>query len=137
MGWIDFGVILASPIVSFLTLIFDQTMFLFVCLSRRHCNQCDFIWQFIGLWASFYSLWQQLICPNLLHAQAIFVKVTKSIIFLVKSFLGNSNRHLAIFSGHTGYNSLGYLSLVHFYRTMQGRSLFRLCMSSVKHRHRN
>ena len=102
MGWIDFGVILASPIVSFLTLIFDQTMFLFVCLSRRHCNQCDFIWQFIGLWASFYSLWQQLICPNLLHAQAIFVKVTKSIIFLVKSFLGNSNRHLALFSGHTG-----------------------------------
>ena len=32
----------------------------------------------------------------------IFVKVSKSIIFLVKSFLGNFYRHLAIFSGHTG-----------------------------------
>ena len=30
-----------------------------------------------------------------------FCKVSKSIIFLVKSFLGNFNRHLAIFSGHT------------------------------------
>ena len=30
--------------------------------------------------------------------------VSKSIIFLVKSFLGNFNRHLAIFSGHTGSN---------------------------------
>ena len=33
--------------------------------------------------------------------KAIFVKVSKSIIFLVKSFLGNFYRHLAIFSGHT------------------------------------
>ena len=31
-----------------------------------------------------------------------FVKVSKSIIFLVKSFLGNFYRRLAIFSGHTG-----------------------------------
>ena len=30
-----------------------------------------------------------------------FVQVSKSIIFLVKSFLGNFYRHLAIFSGHT------------------------------------
>jgi len=30
-----------------------------------------------------------------------FVEVSKSIIFLVKSFLGNFDRHLAIFSGHT------------------------------------
>ena len=27
--------------------------------------QCDQIWQFFGLWATFSSLWQQLICPNL------------------------------------------------------------------------
>ena len=33
-----------------------------------------------------------------------FVKVSKSIIFLVKSFLGNIYRHLAIFSGHTARN---------------------------------
>ena len=37
---------------------------------------------------------QQLYCP-------IFVKVLKSIIFLLKSFLGDFYRHLAIFSGHT------------------------------------
>ena len=30
-----------------------------------------------------------------------FVKVLKSVSFLVKSFLGNFYRHLAIFSGHT------------------------------------
>ena len=30
--------------------------------------QCDQIWQFFGLWATFQSLWQQLICPNLPHS---------------------------------------------------------------------
>ena len=30
--------------------------------------QCDQIGQFIGLWATFQSLWQQLICPNLQHS---------------------------------------------------------------------
>ena len=59
--------------------------------------QCDQIGRFIGLWATFQSLWQQLICPNLLHSYAIFVKVSKSLIFLVKSFLGNFYRHLALF----------------------------------------
>ena len=29
----------------------------------------------------------------------------KSIIFLVKSYLGNFYRHLVIFSGHTGLNN--------------------------------
>ena len=59
--------------------------------------QCDQIWRFIGLWATFWSLWQQLICPNLPHSYAIFVKLSKSFIFLVKPFLGNFYRHLAIF----------------------------------------
>ena len=40
---------------------------------------------------------QQLVCPNLPHSLEIFVKVSKSVIFLVKSFLGNFYRHLAIF----------------------------------------
>ena len=35
------------------------------------------------------SFWQQLFCPNLPHYSAIFVKESKSLIFLVKSFLGN------------------------------------------------
>ena len=34
--------------------------------------------------------------PNFPHSWAIFVKVSKSISFLVKSFLGNSYRYLAI-----------------------------------------
>ena len=34
---------------------------------------------------------------NILHSWAIFVKVTKVLIFVVKSFLGNFYRHLAIF----------------------------------------
>ena len=30
-------------------------------------NQCDLIGRFIALWATVQSLWQQLICPNLLQ----------------------------------------------------------------------
>ena len=39
------------------------------CLERmlEGYLQCDQIGQFIGLKATFQSLWQQLICPNLLH----------------------------------------------------------------------
>ena len=62
---------------------------------------CDQIGQFIGLRATFKRLWQQLICLNLPHSQAIFVKVSKSLIFLVKSSQGNFYIHLAFFSGHT------------------------------------
>ena len=60
-------------------------------------TQCDQIGRFIGLLATFQSLWQQLVCPNRPHCQAIFVKVSKSFIFLVKSLLGNFYRHLATF----------------------------------------
>ena len=87
------------------------------------CTQCDQFGRFFAFWATFHSmwqqsfcpnrphfrqlldsgqLWQQLIYPNLLHAWAIFVKVTKSFIFLVKSILSNFYRHLATFTGHTG-----------------------------------
>ena len=34
----------------------------------------------------FKAFGQQLFCPNIPHSSAIFVKVSKSIIFLVKSF---------------------------------------------------
>ena len=61
------------------------------------CFQCDQIWRFIGLWTTFQSLCQQLFCQNLPHSQAVFVKVSKSLIFLVKSFLGNFYRHLVTF----------------------------------------
>ena len=65
------------------------------------CCQCDRIGQFIGLWATFQSLWQQLICPNLLHSKAIFLKVSKSLFFRVKSFLGNFIDIWRLFTCHT------------------------------------
>ena len=52
---------------------------------------------FFALWATIQSRWQQLSYTNHQHCQTIFVKVSKSFIFLVKSFLGNFLRHLANF----------------------------------------
>ena len=66
-----------------------------------HPSQCDQIGRFIALWAAFKSLWQQIYCPNLTYSWAIIENVSKSLIFLVKSFLGNFYRNLAIFYGHT------------------------------------
>ena len=63
-------------------------------LAQQQCNQ---IGRFVVLWSTIESLWQQLICPNLSHSWASFVKVSKSFIFLVNSLLGNFYRHLAIF----------------------------------------
>ena len=72
-----------------------------------HCAnyQCDQIGRFIGLWTTFQSLWQQFICPNVLHSKAIFVKVSKSLILLVKSFLGKFKDIWRFFTGHTASNS--------------------------------
>ena len=67
------------------------------CYATLEVVHCDQIGRFNGLWETFQSLWQQLICLNLLHSYAIFVKVSKSLIFLVKSFLGNFYSQLAIF----------------------------------------
>ena len=69
------------------------------------CGQCDQIGRFIGLWTTFQSLWQQFICPNVLHSKAIFVKVSKSLILLVKSFLGKFKDIWRFFTGHTASNS--------------------------------
>ena len=60
-------------------------------------EQCDQIGRFFALWSTIQSWWQQLFYPNWLHCQAIFVKGSKSFIFLVKSYMGNFYRHLAIF----------------------------------------
>ena len=59
--------------------------------------QCDQIGRFIELWSTFQSLWHQLFCPIWPHFQAIFVKVSRSFIFLVESFLGEFSRHLVTF----------------------------------------
>ena len=46
--------------------------------ERKECFwQCDQIWRFFGIWATFQSLWQQLICPNILHSYTIFCKGVK------------------------------------------------------------
>ena len=93
-------------------------------------TQCDQIGRFIGLWATFYSVWQQLICPNLPHSLAIFVNVPKSFIFLVKSLLGYFYRHLVIFfSSHWSRDhwilgqTFNTLSL-HFWCVFQQRVFF-------------
>ena len=65
------------------------------------CWQCDQIGRFIGLWATFISLWQQLICPNLPNSWAIFAKVSKSINFLVKSFWATFIDIWQFFPSHT------------------------------------
>ena len=46
----------------------------------------------------FKALGNKLICPNLQDSFAISVKVSKSLIFLSKSFLGKFHRHLVTFN---------------------------------------
>ena len=64
-------------------------------------SQRDQIGRFFGLWTTFQSLRPQLICPNLLHSKAIFVKVSKSSIFLVKSCWATFIDIWQFFTGHT------------------------------------
>ena len=80
------------------------------------CTQYDQIGRFIALWATFQSL-----CNNYFSQIALFltilVKVSKSFIFIFKSFWVNFYRHLATFYwsrccccltsalGHDGPNS--------------------------------
>ena len=65
--------------------------------KNRGSSQCDQIGRFFALWATIQSRWQQLFYPNPPHCKVIFIKLSKSFIFLLKSFLGNFYRHLAIF----------------------------------------
>ena len=78
--------------------------FVFLCLSvclLGFCNILKFgqlvVWPDWAIYWTFQSLWQQLFYPNLPHSWAIFVNVSKSLIFLLKSFLGGVYRHLATF----------------------------------------
>ena len=66
--------------------------------KRVYNYQCDQIRWFIALWATFQSLWQQLICPNCPHFRGFLYRCQNISFFLVKSFLGNfDDRHLATF----------------------------------------
>ena len=65
---------------------------IFLCFSFSHSvctpHQCDQIGQFIGLDATFQSLWQHLVCPNLTHSEAIFIEVSKSLSFYNEIMFG-------------------------------------------------
>ena len=75
-------------------------------------DQCDQNGQFFALWATIQSRWQQLFYPNCPHCKAIFVKVSKSFISLVTSFLGNFYRNLAIFIwSHCSWSSRSWTEL--------------------------
>ena len=71
--------------------------------SRLSHWQCDQIGRLIGLWATFQGLWQQLICPNLPHCKAIFVKISNYLIFVVKSFWASFIDIWQLFSRHTDH----------------------------------
>ena len=73
----------------------------------RLCNLLDF-GQF------FESLCQQLICPNLQHSQAIFVKVLKSIIFLLKLIWATFIDIWRLFTGHTVSELPIYVHVIDF-----------------------
>ena len=77
--------------------------------------QGDQIGRFIALWASFQSLWQQLICPQFLGK---FVKLSKSFIFLVKSFRATFIQSWQLFTGHTDAHILRVI----LYRLLKNRS---------------
>ena len=64
-------------------------------------DQCEQIGRFIALWATFQSRWQQLFCLNCPHCSVIFVKVSKSFIFRVKSFWATFRDIWQLFTGHT------------------------------------
>ena len=64
---------------------------------RGQSRQCDQIGQFITLWATFHSPWQQLICPNCPHNLPNFCKGVKIYPFSSEIILGNFYRYLAFF----------------------------------------
>ena len=61
------------------------------------------VWPDLAIWWNLGNFSKPLatLCPNLPHSKAIFVKVSISMIFLVKSFFGNFYGNLATFTGHT------------------------------------
>ena len=89
----------------------NQKQPLAICQTAFFCSVTR-LGDLLDVGATFQSLWQQLICPNFPHSQAIFVKGSKSSIFLVKSFLGNFYRHLVMFFwSHCSSASFFILSL--------------------------
>ena len=82
-------------------------------MSPKQCHQ---IGEFIALLGNFSKPVGTIILPKLTKILAIFVKVSKSLIFLVQSFLGNFFRHLVTFywSPSSEHNSSFCFILQHF-----------------------
>ena len=59
--------------------------------------KCDQIWRFLDFGQLFKAFGNNKFAQISQHSKATFVNVLKSIIFVVKSFLGHFYRHLAIF----------------------------------------
>ena len=74
-----------EPFNAKVSLVFNPDLIL--CKGRTY-RQCDQIGQFIGLWANFQSLWQQLICPNLLPFLGNFCKGVNIIHFSSEIIFG-------------------------------------------------
>ena len=66
-------------------------------LEEVHYSQCDQIGQFIGFWATFQSLWQQLICTKSTTFLGNFCEGVKTFNFSSEIILANFCRHLATF----------------------------------------
>ena len=100
----------------------DAAVLLYLPKYYYAYNQCYHIGQFITLWATFQSLRQQLFSPKRPHSQAIFVKVSKSFIFMVQLFLATFKDNWHLFTGHC---CLQQLLIYHFYNlgTLQFRRI--------------
>ena len=97
-GHTDYSSSGAWPTVCISTVFIQALALITGCLRRQGtCEQCVQIGQFIGLWATFLKPLATINLPKSPTFLDIFVKVSKAVLFLVKSFLGNFNRLLAIF----------------------------------------
>ena len=89
----------------------EMTFYAFLIIAAR--QKIVKMWMRISMWPDWTIYWTlgnflkplaTIILPKSNTFLGKFLKVSKSIIFLVKSFLGNFYRHLAIFYGHTEWD---------------------------------
>ena len=86
-------------------------------------TRCDQIGRFIVLWATFQSRLQQLFCPNCLHFQAIFEKVSKYFIFLWNHIWATFIDIWRLFTGHSAVNNRSLLVACYYLDTNPGHRL--------------
>ena len=82
------------------TIVFCKTNFWCITTTTTCLLQCDQIGQYIELWATFQSLWQQLFCPSA-HILVNFCKVVEIFQFSSEIILSNFVEIWQFFTGHT------------------------------------